>query len=58
MRYHVYIKVTYQFDAFIETVDNYVLEENGDLKLYDKGSFYFFPASVIQYLFIKEVRYD
>lgn len=56
MRYHVYIRINYQFDPFIETVGHYFMGEDGSLKLYDKGKFWFFPASVIQYLYIMEVK--
>ena len=56
MKYHIFLKVNYQFDPFIEVVDKFIIEENGNLKLYDEGKFWLFPASTIQYLFITEIK--
>ena len=58
MRYNIYIRLNYRDTPFMEEVGNYMFGEKGDLRLYDKGKMWFFPASVIQYLFISEVEDD
>ena len=55
MRYSIFLRLTYQSTPFMEEVGNYMFTEKGDLRLYDKGKMWYFPASVIQYLFISEV---
>lgn len=55
MRYNIYLRLAYRSEPFMEEVGNYMFNERGDLRLYDKGKMWHFPASVIQYLFISEV---
>ena len=43
MRHKFTIFLTFQFDPIILEVESFMWNKRGDLELYDKGQYWFFP---------------
>ena len=51
---HVFIRMNDREEPFIETVGNYMFDEKGNLRLYDKSKMWFFPYTNLRYVFLNE----
>lgn len=56
MREKFTIYTTFQSDPIIKEVESFMFSERGDLELYDKGKFWFFPYSVLKFVYSEVIR--
>lgn len=54
--YTVFIRTSERAEPFMETINNFMFDEKGNLRLYSGPYFWFFPYTVLQYVYIKEVE--
>lgn len=56
MRHRFTIFLTFQFDPIILEVESFMWNERGDLELYDKGQYCFFPYNSLKLVKAEVIR--